>query len=760
MKRQVHIQEHRLAAIMFTDIVGYTALMGSDEERAFEMLQNNRDIHTGLLQKYNGTLIKEIGDGMLISFDLGTDAVRCAIEIQVACKEKHIPLRIGIHEGEVVFEESDVFGDGVNIASRLQASATVGSIAITGSVFRDVKNKTDICTQFVEEKYFKNVEESIKIYNVQCDELPDTAGLAQYYRNKNKQRKPIVVRLLKTIPLVIIAIVVATTIFLIYGSTTIPFTERDWIVITDFENLTEETILDHSLNTAFMLSINQSRYLNVMTRQRMMETLKRMEKENSTIINEETGREIAIRDGIEIFIVPTISKVGSQYILAAKILEAQTANILKSEVLFADNQDEIIEKLDQLSRKLRRRLGESRMRISGQSKPLREVTTSSLEALKHYSLGIESHLQLNFKEAKLYYEYAIRLDSTFTAAQASLGNLLYENFDKEEGRKWLEKAIVTIDNLTDREKFSILAFYAINIENDLDKGIGYTEKQLGLYPDDPAARNNLGWYFQKKGEYTKALKEYKRALQSNPYMMLTNSGISWLYLDYLGQIDSAMTWSNRMISLAPDNPWGYFYLGSGYVGLNDLEKAAAAYLKAGELNPNFSMDQYRLAHVYRLQGEYQKAIEVLETILRNNPNEFSAHYDLGANYNLMGKQALARSHFLEFKEIAEPWLVSYPDDPKSYIYNGIVLAQLGDKESGWELGKKALELKKPMYFEFAQLMAVLDRKSEALDYLEKALENGYRNLVWIKLHPDMQVLHGEVRFKELLHTYFENREKL
>ena len=749
------MQQHRLAAIMFTDLVGYTALMGSDEESAFKMLQKNRDIHTSLLEKYNGTLIKEMGDGMLISFDLGSDAVRCAIEIQIACREKNIPLRIGIHEGELVFEDSDVFGDGVNLASRLQESAEVGCISITGSVYRDVKNKADIHTKFVEEKYFKNVDEQVKIYKVLCEELPDTLGSSRYFAKKKVQRRSLVNRLLKTIPIIIASIAVATTIFFIYGSTKIPFTERDWIVITDFENLTEETILDHSLNTAFILSINQSRFLNVLPRQRMIETLKRMEKENSTTIYEETGREIAIREGIEIFIVPTISKVGSQYILTAKILDTQTANILKSEVLYADSQDEIIEKLDQLSRKIRRRLGESAMRISDQSKPLKEVTTSSLAALKQYSLGIESHLRLEFKKAKNYYESAIRLDSNFTAAKASLGNLLFEKFDREEGRKWLDKAIVSIDNLTDREKFGILAFYAVNVENDLDKGIGYTEKRLGLYPDDPVAHNNLGWYFQKQGMYDKALDEYKMALKINPYMMLTNGGIIWIYLDYFAQIDSAMTWSNRMIKYAPDNPWGYFYLGSAHVGLNNLEKAETAYLKAGELNSNFSMNQYRLSHVYRLQLKYDKAIEVLETILKNNPNEFSTHYDLGINYNLIGKRELARSHFLEYKKIAEPWLVSSPDDPKSYIYNGIIRTQLDDKDAGWDIGKRALEMETPMYFEFAQLLAVQDRKSEALDYLEKALENGYRNLIWIKIHPDIELLHGEPRFKKLIQKYFE-----
>ena len=83
---------------MFTDIAGYTALMGSDEKRALEVLKDNRDIHTQFLKKYNGTLIKEMGDGMLISFDLASDAVRCAIEIQIACRKKNIPLTIGIHE--------------------------------------------------------------------------------------------------------------------------------------------------------------------------------------------------------------------------------------------------------------------------------------------------------------------------------------------------------------------------------------------------------------------------------------------------------------------------------------------------------------------------------------------------------------------------------------------------------------------------------------------------------------------------------------
>ena len=156
----------QLAAIMFTDIVGYTALMGSDEDKAFEVLRKNQDIHNKLIGQFNGTLIKEMGDGMLISFPLASEAVRCAIEIQKTCKEQDIPLKIGIHEGEMVFAGSDVLGDGVNIASRLQEEAEEGCIVISGKVYSDIKNKAGIYAKFIGDKKLKNVEDLVKVYEV------------------------------------------------------------------------------------------------------------------------------------------------------------------------------------------------------------------------------------------------------------------------------------------------------------------------------------------------------------------------------------------------------------------------------------------------------------------------------------------------------------------------------------------------------------------------------------------------------------------
>ena len=124
-------EDRRLAAIMFTDIIGYTRLMGSDEEKAVYMLSGNRSIHQSCIEKFNGIFIKEIGDGILASFSLASEAVRCAMEIQKGCKRQGIPLKIGIHEVEMVLAGVDVLGNGVNVASRLQEISAEGCSTIS-----------------------------------------------------------------------------------------------------------------------------------------------------------------------------------------------------------------------------------------------------------------------------------------------------------------------------------------------------------------------------------------------------------------------------------------------------------------------------------------------------------------------------------------------------------------------------------------------------------------------------------------------------
>ncbi len=546
----------------------------------------------------------------------------------------------------------------------------------------------------------------------------------------------------------------AVVFFLFFSGRSAPFQERDWVVIGDVVNHTKDPIFDKSLNTALEIGIDQSRYINVVSRKRIQETLKRIKQDDGAFIDEELCRELAIREGAKVYIIPEISEVGLRYILSGRLKETVNGSVIRSEMLYINDQSEIIQNLGKLCKRMRRHLGESRYKISGQNKPLAKVTTSSIEALKQFTLGIEYHTDLRFDMAVTHYENAIRIDSNFTSAKASLGNLLYERFDREKGKMWLDEAIQSVDNLTDQEKYGILAFYAANVEKDLERSIEYTRVVIDLYPDKAIAYNNLGWYYQNLGRYEEAVHEYKRAIRLNPYAMITYGGLLWVYLEKIGNIDSSFYWAEEMIKYGPDNPWGYFYLGSAYIWKDKFEEAKEAYEKAWDLNPDIPLNQYRLAHTYRLVATPEKAVGVLKEILQLHPNEAPAHYDLGIYYQLIGEEVRSRDHFSRFKTRAETWEIEYPDHPGTYIALGCVLSRLGDKEAGWEAGKRAIEVDSTEHFRFAELLAVLDKKEEALDHLEIALKNGYRDLCWITLNPDISLLKDEDRYKKIIEEYF------
>jgi tetratricopeptide (TPR) repeat protein len=151
--------KHKLAAIMFSDIVGYTALMGKDEQKALAILYQNRQIHNSCINNHGGKMLKEMGDGILAQFNSAADAVLCAVEIQQMARARiDGKLRIGIHLGDIVVEQSDVFGDGVNIASRLQSIADPGGIYISESVQKAIRSRNDIQTKYLAEVALKNVD--------------------------------------------------------------------------------------------------------------------------------------------------------------------------------------------------------------------------------------------------------------------------------------------------------------------------------------------------------------------------------------------------------------------------------------------------------------------------------------------------------------------------------------------------------------------------------------------------------------------------
>jgi len=236
--------------------------------------------------------------------------------------------------------------------------------------------------------------------------------------------------------------------------------------------------------------------------------------------------------------------------------------------------------------------------------------------------------------------------------------------------------------------------------------------------------------------------------------MLTYGGIIWIYIDKLGDMDSAYVWTEKMLSFDPENAWGHFYLGSIYIGLDSLKKAEEALMKTRDLNVYLFMGQYRLAHIYRIQGRHQDAIDVLERIVSINPAETSANYDMGINYKALGKNIQANQQISKFLKPIEKEYKENKDDAVTCIAMAISYSRLGNKAKAWKFHQNAMEIDSTLYLRYAEFYALEDKSHEALDQLQLALKNGYRDLVWLKLNPDLQSLHKEKQYNEMLEQYF------
>ncbi len=166
-------QARHLAAIMFTDIVGYTALMGKDSNKAMELVRQSVQIQKPLVEKHNGKWLKEMGDGAMVQFGSALDAVNCALEIQRTSRaDFDADFRIGIHLGDITIENNDVYGDGVNVAARLESIADPGGIYISESIEKAIRGQGNIQAKYIGESQLKNVDYGVRTYAIQGVGLP------------------------------------------------------------------------------------------------------------------------------------------------------------------------------------------------------------------------------------------------------------------------------------------------------------------------------------------------------------------------------------------------------------------------------------------------------------------------------------------------------------------------------------------------------------------------------------------------------------
>jgi serine/threonine protein kinase/tetratricopeptide (TPR) repeat protein len=376
-------------------------------------------------------------------------------------------------------------------------------------------------------------------------------------------------------------------------------TERDSILLTDFVNTTGDPVFDGTLKKAVGVELEQSPFLNVFPDQRVQETLKFMGRPMDTRITTEVGREICQRNGIKAMLTGAISSLGSQYILTLQALNASTGDSLGQTQATANAKEQVLKALGDASSQLRMKLGESLASVQKFDMPLQQATTSSLEALKAFTLGDGRHNMGEDTEAIPFYQHAVELDPNFAMAYARLGACYSNSGQSELAEQSTQKAFELKDRASERERLYIAGHY-YDTRGDIDKTIQAYELFKQTYPRDSTPRTNLAGIHNNLGDFQKAVEEGLEAIR-----------------------------------LSPDTWNAYGNVASAYVGLDRLDDAKAILQQAINRKIGGAGLHTALAYVAILQGD-QAALDREEPLVRQSPY-WSAQLDV-LNADMAGAQ--------------------------------------------------------------------------------------------------------------------------
>jgi serine/threonine protein kinase/Tfp pilus assembly protein PilF len=548
------------------------------------------------------------------------------------------------------------------------------------------------------------------------------------------------------------AAVVTAVLVLQQPSHGVPFQERNWLLITSVENLTGEPTFDHALDPALTVAIEQSSYVNVLSRDSIQPVLRQMKRADETVIDETLGREIARRRGIDVILAPSISKLGNRYALTASIKDAVTGSTYASRIVQADGIDEVLPALDRLCREIRGALGESLASVAQHSKPLAEATTSSLAALEQYSFAVEHHTRGDPRGAREHYEAALRIDPHFTAAKVGLGILHLDwgqflpEADPAAGKALLDDALAEVDGLTDRERLSVVAQHAWFVERDPERAIELFRALLSVYPDQPAAHQNLARIYLQTGRSEDAVAEYEAAIRIDPNFIIAYNGLVYL-LNTLGEVDATIQWANREIEVDPTQPWPYANLCLTYLAKDDVERALAAGRRAVELQPTSADCQFMLGHALKYAGRFPEAAAAYEKVLELTPSNPWGHYHAGVALQYAGHAARAREHFVAFRDAIENNIAAGPDLISDHMLIDMVNIRLGEKPLTVYTEEQLGSTDPDFNLALAQIASLQGRTDEALFRLQTALDAGVSDRTWVMIEPDFDAIRNDPRFE-------------
>lgn len=652
---------------MFTDMVGYSALTQKDEKLALRILEEHRAIVRPLLTKHGGREIKTIGDAFLVEFSSALAATSCAIEIQKTLFERAeshpdgdpIRLRIGLHVGDIIYKEKDVFGDGVNIAARIEPLAEPGGICLSEDVARQIQNKVDYALVRLGKGELKNINLPVDIYRIirpwekrrfnVLDQI--SFALAQ----KKTQRKAAAILLVTTV----LAMVLWRTAPVSHGS--LP-TNR--VAVLPFVNINPDARDEYfadGMTEELISNLSRIRDLSVIARTSVARykggTLDIAEIGNALRVG--TILEGSVRtSGDEARISVNLVDVASQ----KTILTQEYTRPIKD--VFAIQSDIAQRVTSALSVQL----------LSGVKESLGKRGTENNEAYKAYLLG-RFHLSKRTGDEVIkaieFFSQAVQLDRSFALAYAGLaecytlaGNAGYGSLPRDEAianaKKFAAQSIALDESQA--EAHASLAYVKFRIDWDWAGAEKEFQRALQLKPGYARAHEWYALYLSIMGRFDEAMKEMLRAQELDPLSTSVATGIGRIYhFEY--RTEEAIIQFKKVLELDPEYAEAYFGLGMTYTVAGRYHEAASVYKKAIQLSGNRLVMVSMLGFSEGLAGHPEATCKIIQDFRQLSKTSHVSPYYFGILEMGLGEMERAYEYLDKAYEERDGILIFLAADP-------------------------------------------------------------------------------------------------
>ena len=410
-------------------------------------------------------------------------------------------------------------------------------------------------------------------------------------------------------------------------------TEKDTIVLADFANTTGDSVFDSSLRLALAAQLGQSPFVNILSDGKVRGTLQLMGRSPDQRVTQSMAQEICQRDGGKAVLAGSIAQVGNTYNVILNAINCSTGDTFATTSAQADSKDKVLDMLGKIGLEMRGRLGESLSSIQKFNVPIEAATTSSLDALKAYSMGVQTDYGRGDAEAISFFKQAIALDPNFAVAYTKLG-VIYSNLGQAGlAIENIKKAFELRDRTSERERLYITAHYYGEVTGELDKALENYLLWEREFPQDFIPYLNAGGIYSTQGQYEKAISETRSCLQIEPNDVIVYSNLGTNYLN-VNRLDEAKSTFDQALALKLDDPalraamYSLAFLQSDPAGMQKQVDWATG--KPGAEDGLFSEDSDTKAYFGHLTRARELSRRAVDSATHNGAKETAAIWQANA----------------------------------------------------------------------------------------------------------------------------------